>query len=159
MTRDQTQSPSWQADSLPSEPPGKLKIMNTYLYFLRCDQVFVCIDLNKVGKLRQVQMTRNGVYLETAKELQFGKHKASPVAQTVKNLPAVQETHVRPLGWEDPLEKGMVIHASILAWGESYGQSPWGHKESDTAECAKLQMSSLGQVLFMGKSENGQSLA
>ena len=77
----------------------------------------------------------------------------------LKNLPAVQETHVRPLGWEDPLEKGMVIHASILAWGESYGQSPWGHKESDTAECAKLQMSSLGQVLFMGKSENGQSLA
>ena len=89
MTRDQTQSPSWQADSLPSEPPGKLKIMNTYLYFLRCDQVFVCIDLNKVGTLRQVQRTRNGVYLETAEELQFGKHKASPVAQTVKNLPAV----------------------------------------------------------------------
>ena len=37
-----------------------------------------------------------------------------------KNLPAVQETHVRSLGWEDPLEKGMVTHSSILAW-----RIPW----------------------------------
>ena len=41
---------------------------------------------------------------------------ASLVAQTVKNLPAVQETWVRLLGWEDPLEKGMATHSSILAW-------------------------------------------
>ena len=34
----------------------------------------------------------------------------------VKNLPAVQETCVQPLGWEDPLEKGMETHSSILAW-------------------------------------------
>ena len=34
----------------------------------------------------------------------------------VKNPPAVQETQVRPLGWEDPLEKEMAIHSSILAW-------------------------------------------
>ena len=40
---------------------------------------------------------------------------ASLVAQTVKNLPAKQETWVRSLGWEDPLE-GMAIHSSILAW-------------------------------------------
>ena len=37
------------------------------------------------------------------------------VAQTVKNLPAMQETHVQSLGQEDPLEKGMVTHFSILA--------------------------------------------
>ena len=37
------------------------------------------------------------------------------VAQMVKNLPAIQETWVLPLGWEDPLEKGMAIHSSILA--------------------------------------------
>ena len=37
------------------------------------------------------------------------------LAQTVKNLPAVQETWVQSLGWEDPLEKGMAIHSSILA--------------------------------------------
>ena len=38
------------------------------------------------------------------------------MAQTVKNLPAVQETQVQSLGWEDPLEKGMATHCSILAW-------------------------------------------
>ena len=41
---------------------------------------------------------------------------ASLVAQTVKNLPAMQETWVRSLGWEDPLEKGMATRSSILAW-------------------------------------------
>ena len=46
--------------------------------------------------------------------------KTSLVAQKVKNLPAVQETWVQSLGWEDPLEKGMTIHSSILA-----GRVPW----------------------------------
>jgi len=41
---------------------------------------------------------------------------ASLVAQTVKNLTTIQETQVEALGWEDPLEKGMVTHCSILAW-------------------------------------------
>ena len=38
----------------------------------------------------------------------------------VKNLPVMQEIWVRPLGWEDPLEKGMVIYSSILAWRISW---------------------------------------
>ena len=42
------------------------------------------------------------------------------MAQTVKNLPAMQETQVQSLGWEDPLEKGMAAHSSILAW-----RVPW----------------------------------
>ena len=42
--------------------------------------------------------------------------RASPVAQTVKNLPALWEKWVQPLGWEDPLQKGMATHFSILAW-------------------------------------------
>ena len=41
---------------------------------------------------------------------------ASVVAQTVKNLPAMCETRVQSLDWEDPLEKGMATHFSILAW-------------------------------------------
>ena len=41
---------------------------------------------------------------------------ASLVAQMVKNLPAMRETQVQSLGWEDPLEKGMATHSSILAW-------------------------------------------
>ena len=44
---------------------------------------------------------------------------ASVVAQLVKNLPAVWETWVRSLGWEDPLEKGKAIHSNILAWSNS----------------------------------------
>ena len=56
------------------------------------------------------------------------------VAQSVNNLPAVQETQVRSLSWEDPLEKEMATHSSILAWKISWteelvGCSPWGRKE------------------------------
>ena len=43
-------------------------------------------------------------------------YRASLVAQMVKNLPAMQETWVQSLGWEDPLEEGMVTHSTILAW-------------------------------------------
>ena len=42
--------------------------------------------------------------------------RASPVAQTGKNMPVMQETQVRSLGQEDSLEKGMATHSSILAW-------------------------------------------
>ena len=62
------------------------------------------------------------------------------MAQTVKNLPAMQETCVRSLGGEDALEKGMATHSSILAWeipltkepGGPYSQ--WGHEEPDMTE-------------------------
>ena len=46
--------------------------------------------------------------------------RASLVAQLVKNLPAMQETWVRSLGWEDPLEKGTATHSSNTAW-----RIPW----------------------------------
>ena len=48
------------------------------------------------------------------------------MARIVKNLPAVQETHVPPLGWEDPLEKEMVTHSSILAWRVPWTEEPGG---------------------------------
>ena len=63
---------------------------------------------------------------------------ASLVAQMLKNLPAMQETLFRSLGWEDPLEKGTAPHSSMP--GEVRGQrslvgySPWDHKDSDTTE-------------------------
>ena len=74
------------------------------------------------------------------------------VAQLVKNPPAIWETWVQSLGWEDPLEKGKATHPSILAWRTPWIQelvgldssgillaaakcdSPWGRKESDTTE-------------------------
>ena len=43
------------------------------------------------------------------------------MAQMVKNPPAMQETWVQSLGWEDPLEKGMSTHSNILAWTEDRG--------------------------------------
>ena len=49
---------------------------------------------------------------------------ASLVAQLVKNLPAVWETWVQSLGWEDPLEKGTAAHPNILAWRIPW--TPWG---------------------------------
>ena len=62
-----------------------------------------------------------------------------PVAQLVKNLPAMQETRVQFLGQEDPLEKEMAIHSNILAcripWTEKPGGLQFmGHKEWDTTE-------------------------
>ena len=44
-------------------------------------------------------------------------------SSVVKNLPAMQETQVRSLGWDDPMEKGMATHSSILAW-----ETPWTEK-------------------------------
>ena len=71
--------------------------------------------------------------------------RASLVAQMVKNLPSMQETLVRSLNREDPLEKRMLTHFSILAW-EIYGQrslvgySPQGWKESNKNERLTLSL-------------------
>ena len=51
---------------------------------------------------------------------------ASLVAQMVKNLPAIQETQVQTLDQEDPLEKGMATHSSILAWRSPWTEEPGG---------------------------------
>ena len=71
----------------------------------------------------------------------FLSSRASPVTQTVKNLPTVWETWVQSLGQGDPLEKGMATHSSILAWriprSEEPGglrYSPQGREESDATE-------------------------
>ena len=64
----------------------------------------------------------------------------SLVAQLVKNRQAMQETWVRSLRGEDPLEKGMATHPSIWP-GEFHGlYSPWGRKESDTTERLSLSV-------------------
>ena len=48
------------------------------------------------------------------------------MAQIVKNLPTMQETKVHSLGWEDPLENGMALHFSILAWRIPWTEEPGG---------------------------------
>ena len=70
---------------------------------------------------------------------------ASLVAQTIKNLPAMQETQVQSLGWEDPLEKEMAT-TPVLLPGKFHGQrslvgySPWGCKELDMTERLTLSL-------------------
>ena len=76
---------------------------------------------------------------------------ASQVAQRLKHLPAMWETWVRSLGQEDPLEKEMATHSSVLAWRiqwkeESGGLQSRGCKESDTTERLHFH-SSLAPVL------------
>ena len=61
------------------------------------------------------------------------------MAQMINYPPAVQETQIQSLNWEDPLEKRMVTHSSILAWRIPWTEepgvlSPWGCKESDMTE-------------------------
>ena len=51
---------------------------------------------------------------------------ASLMAQRIKHLPAMQGTWVQSLGWEDPLEKGMATHSSILAWRIPWTEEPGG---------------------------------
>ena len=57
-----------------------------------------------------------------------------PVAQTVKCLPAMQETWVRFLGWKDPLEKDMATHSSILAWEIPWTEEPGGLQSMGSQE-------------------------
>ena len=55
----------------------------------------------------------------------YGKYWASLVAQTVEHLPAMRETWVQSLGWEDPLEKEMATHSSTLAWKSPWTEEPY----------------------------------
>ena len=54
------------------------------------------------------------------------KQPATLVAQTVKRLPTMRETWVRSLGWEDPVQKEIATHSSILAWKIPWAEEPGG---------------------------------
>ena len=69
-----------------------------------------------------------GIYIYIFLSLIFYSKWASQVAQWLKNTPAVQEMHIQSLGGEDPLEKELSTHSSILAW-----EIPW------TEELGRLQ--------------------
>ena len=61
------------------------------------------------------------------------------MAQTIKNLPAMQETKVRSLGREDPLEKRMATHSSILAWRNLWTEGPGGAMVHGVAESDRTE--------------------
>ena len=65
-----------------------------------------------------------------------------------KNLPAMQETWVWSLGWEDPLEKGTATHSSILTWRILWTVQSWGHKESDATKRLSFHFFHIHSVIF-----------
>ena len=75
----------------------------------------------------------------------FGILSMNPSSQMVKHPPAMQQSQVQSLGWEDPLEEGMTVHSSILAWRVPWTEDPGGlqslgHKESDVVERPTLSL-------------------
>ena len=89
---------------------------------------------------------------------------ASLVAQMLQNLPATQETQLRSLGQEDPLEKGMSTHSSILAWRTPFTEDPAGlqsmglqrvrqglkpKQQQQQQDTAKLKKRELHQIAYL----------
>jgi len=106
-----------QADSLPSEPLGKP--MNTGVGSPSLPR----------GSSRPRNQTRVSWIADRFlifRQYLLGLSRAFLVAQMVKNLPAMQETWVQSLSWEDPLKKGMATHSSILAWRIPWTEEPGG---------------------------------
>ena len=82
--------------------------------------------IHKVKDFSIVNEAEIDVFLVFSCFFFFFSSRTSLVAQLVKNLPVVQETWVRSLGWEDSLEKEMATHSSILAWKISWTEVPGG---------------------------------
>ena len=96
------------------------------------DHLCTTLGCERAGEIKQIKI----ILIPVSPALSHPK--GSPVPQTVKHLPTMQENQVQSLGREDPLEKEMATHSSILAWKipwlEERGRLqsvPWGCKESD----------------------------
>ena len=93
--------------------------LNSLIYAASKRSVYPSISFIACGLLRSCLSFE---YFEHA----YSNKRASLVVQMVKNLHAMQETWVQSLGWEDPLEKGMAAHSSILAWRIPWMEEPGG---------------------------------
>ena len=101
--------------------------MHTYIHPFKCDIAFQPLICTLSRSFRYLQIFSSSQYTRIIYflfELLAYSQKGSLVAQTVKNLPAMQETWVQSLGQEDPLEKRMAIHSSILAWRIPWTEEP-----------------------------------
>ena len=101
-----------QVDSLPAELPRKHGVYRGFQVALGKESACNAGDPSLISGLGRSPGEGIGYPLQYSW--------ASLVAQLVKNLPAVQKTWIRSLGWEDPLEKGKATQSSILAW-----RIPW----------------------------------
>ena len=85
-------------------------------------------ELKKINKIYEREGGVDIIFPIPLSTIKNPRHKIRdlPVAQTIKNLPAMQETRVQSLGWEDSLEKGMAIHSSIIVWRILRTEKPGG---------------------------------
>ena len=77
--------------------------------------------MNSIVLVSGIELSDSDVYVYVCVSYVHG---ASLLARTVKNLPAMQDTWVQSLGWEDPLEKEMATHSSNLAWEMPWTEEP-----------------------------------
>ena len=119
---------------LPSEPPGKGILLGQFLKIIRTRNSFLCLFHFLPSGIR-MSMTiiiclSHHCILEAWALLSFSLihrcNRASLVAQRLNRLPLMQETWVRSLDWENPLEKEMATHSSILAWRIPWTEEPGG---------------------------------
>ena len=78
------------------------------------------------------------------------------MAQTVKNLPAMQETWVRPLGWEDPLKKRLATHSSVLAWRIPWTEGPGGLQSTGLQSSTRLSTIHFSAFYFFVRLSSNQ---
>ena len=95
----------------------------------------MCLQNSGLGSTEGTSV-HGGSAAGAAESRLLGSGRASLGAQSVKNLPAMQETQVPPLGWEDPLEEGMATHSSVLAWRIPWTEEPGGLQSVGSHELA-----------------------
>ena len=99
-------------------------------------------------RLSSVFLTTSQLWVSLA-HLTPHLHMDFPVAQMVKNLPALWETQVQSLGQEDPLEKGMATHSNILAWRIPWTEEPGGLQSMGSQRVGKYGATNTNQHLHV----------
>jgi len=101
--------------------------------------------------LSAVQQSKSAIHIHISPFfwISFGHHRAFLVAHMVKNPPAIWETWVQSLGWEDPLEEGMATHSSILAWRIPTDRGAW-QATVHSVEKSQIQLSDKAQHSTVG---------
>ena len=107
-----------------------------YIYFISSSSIFLVL---KLIPYKQHWLDFRG-FVFNLKIIFYLKVWDSPVAQLVKNVPAMWKTWVQSLGWEDPLEKGKDTHSSTLAWRIPWTVQSVGSRELDTTEPCSLSL-------------------